>query len=121
MSLVSEGNDLLAELDITILRPAIPGALINHGGDLDNRLKTLLDALRIPDSGELSSDWTPHEDEVPFHCLLSDDKLVTSIAIRSDRLLEPASGAHPEQEVLAIVHVKTAAIWLSTGNSMLVG
>ncbi|HZM57458.1 MAG TPA: hypothetical protein VFC03_20785 [Acidimicrobiales bacterium] len=38
---------LLAELDILMLRPEVPGRIINHG-DIDNRLKTLFDALRAP-------------------------------------------------------------------------
>ncbi|MGB7961874.1 MAG: hypothetical protein WCF12_02790, partial [Propionicimonas sp.] len=37
----------LAELDVLMLRPGPPGKLI-HDGDLDNRLKTLLDCLRRP-------------------------------------------------------------------------
>src|SRR5579872_7381145 len=44
-ALVGPQTDLLAELDILFLRPAPPGALIGHGGDLDNRVKTLIDAL----------------------------------------------------------------------------
>jgi hypothetical protein len=40
---VSERLYCTAELDITLLRPEPPGALLAQGGDIDNRLKTLLD------------------------------------------------------------------------------
>ena len=46
--LVSKRIHMLAELGLTILRPGPPGDLVNHGGDIDNRVKTLLDALRVP-------------------------------------------------------------------------
>jgi hypothetical protein len=45
--LVTKRTDLLGELDIT-LRQQAKGQLISEGGDIDNRLKTLFDALRVP-------------------------------------------------------------------------
>jgi hypothetical protein len=51
--LASDRNHLYARLDILLFGPAPPGHLINHGGDLDNRLKTFLHALRAPDVSEL--------------------------------------------------------------------
>src|SRR6266851_4870380 len=44
--LVTEELNLICGLDILFLRPSAPGQLVS-GGDLDNRLKTLFDALRI--------------------------------------------------------------------------
>jgi len=47
----------------------IPCDLILQGGNIDNRIKTLLDALRIPnDCNEIDS--APEEGEDPFFCLL---------------------------------------------------
>jgi hypothetical protein len=37
-----------AELDVLLLAANLPGALIRRGGDIDNRLKTLFDALSVP-------------------------------------------------------------------------
>src|SRR5258708_32431562 len=52
--LTHKSNGLVCELDILFLRPGPPSAIIKHGGDIDNRLKTLLDSLRIPeDAGEM--------------------------------------------------------------------
>jgi hypothetical protein len=43
---------LVAELHITMLLPGPPGQIIRRGGDIDNRLKTLLDALTVPDQNQ---------------------------------------------------------------------
>jgi hypothetical protein len=76
--LVSSQLAIVAELNITFLRPEAPGALITQGGDIDNRIKTLLDALRIPKvMSELPPNDAPQMDENPFFCLLEDDNLVT--------------------------------------------
>jgi hypothetical protein len=61
-------------------------------GDIDNRLKTLLDELRIPEAGENYSARQPAADEDPFFCLLEDDKLITRIAVETDDLLQPLKG-----------------------------
>jgi hypothetical protein len=47
--LVTERLLLLCRLDVLFLRPDPPGSLIKSG-DIDNRLKTLFDALRMPEN-----------------------------------------------------------------------
>ena len=47
VNLVSSQIGLIAELDIIFMRPEEPGKMINSG-DIDNRIKTLFDALRYP-------------------------------------------------------------------------
>jgi len=87
--LVTERLLLHCELDILFLRPSPPGAIIATGGDIDNRLKTLFDGLRRPlDAGEVPN-CIPIQDD-PLHCLLSDDALISKIAVTTDQLLEPA-------------------------------
>jgi hypothetical protein len=83
--LVTQQLRLICELDILLLRPQRPGKVIS-AGDLDNRLKTLLDALRIPKEDEGYSKRKP--DAVPFHCLLADDRIITKISIQTDQMLE---------------------------------
>ena len=46
--LINEQLNLIAELKITLLRPEPPGSIITQAGDIDNRLKTLFDALEVP-------------------------------------------------------------------------
>ena len=50
---------LTCGLKILFLRKEGPGKLILQGGDIDNRLKTLLDALKMPsDLSEIVKDAT---------------------------------------------------------------
>lgn len=89
--LVSWSLKLIAELHVMLLRPQEPGAILRHAGDIDNRIKTLLDALRMPrEAGELPAGAVPRADEDPFHCLLEDDALVTALSISTVRLLRHA-------------------------------
>lgn len=101
-SIVNEKNHLIAELDILVLNPETPGSVITSGGDIDNRMKTLLDALSIPQSNQIPDNDEPLADEQQFHCLLEDDHLVTSLKITVDHLL----GRTESNDVLVIVSVE---------------
>lgn len=94
--LVTAARNEIAELKITMLRPGQgPGYIIGQGGDIDNRLKTLFDSLKIPDSNQIPPEYQPVDDENPFFCLLEDDILITDLLISTDRLLEPCkSNSH---------------------------
>ena len=60
---------------------------MNQAGDIDNRIKVLFDALRVPlNDNEIPSTVTPDFGEDPFYCLLEDDKLITSFRLESDQL-----------------------------------
>jgi hypothetical protein len=103
--LVAEHVGLVAELEVLLLWPAPPGSIITAGGDIDNRLKTLLDALKAPrEPKDLPEVARPGPGETPFFCLLDDDKLVTRLNVETDRLLEPGI---PNSLVVAIVRVET--------------
>lgn len=88
------------------------GQLVNHGGDLDNRIKTLLDALRKPSQTELPADDLPTPHELPFYCLLQDDALITTLSVTTDRLLAPA----PPNDVELIILVDAHATRKSMSN-----
>jgi len=106
----------IAELDIVMLRPGPPGQILRGGADIDNRLKTLLDALKVPEANALPDGIAPGPEEDPFFCLLEDDKLVTSIRVETDRLLDP--GNENENEVLLLMRVTTKyteATWANIG------
>lgn len=86
--LVCNQLGLVAEIKLFLLWPAPPGAIFTQGGDIDNRLKTLLDALKVPhEDTALPEEEKPEKDEVPFFCLLEDDKLITKISVETNRLL----------------------------------
>src|SRR6478672_8601158 len=85
LPLVRSALNLTCTLDILFLRKDSPGAGVTRGGDIDNRIKTLFDGLRVPHAGEIAAEGTIAP--VPFHCLLEDDHLVTALTVRTDRLL----------------------------------
>jgi len=101
-----------AELSVTMLRLGPPGAIISQGGDIDNRLKTLLDSLKIPENNALPSGVLPSGDEDPFYCLLEDDRLVTKLSVSTDRLLDAKSLS----EVLLLIHVTTKHVEMIFAN-----
>jgi hypothetical protein len=87
--LVTTRWHLVTELDVLFLRPQPPGSLIVHGGDIDTRMKTLLDALQMPHPNQVSNEDRPAEAERPFFCLLENDALVTKLSVTTDQLLMP--------------------------------
>jgi hypothetical protein len=102
-AVVNSNNHLVAELDILMLRPEEPGSVVTQGGDIDNRLKTLLDALTIPKPDQVVSDKVCI-DRIN-HCLLEDDNLVTGLNVKVDRLL----GSNDPSEVILIIAISVTA------------
>jgi hypothetical protein len=104
--LVNAEMNVVAEVSITLLRPEPPGGVITQGGDMDNRLKTLFDALTMPrHSNQLKPGMVPTAGEEPFFfCLLEDDNLLTTVAVRTEQLLEPDIDP---SEVDITIHIRT--------------
>ena len=114
--LVTQTARLFAELDIVLLRPEPPGKLLTQGGDIDNRLKTLFDALTIPpQENSLPAKASPEPDETPFFCVLEDDSLVTSVAIRATQLLEPNID---KSEIILMIGVRVGRTITTFGNAI---
>lgn len=114
--LVSTKLHLIAKLEIIFLRPEAPGNLVTQGGDIDNRLKTLFDSLRMPRVvGELPANDTPQQNEDPFFCLLEDDALITEISVKTDMLLDPV--AHKSSTEL-LIRVETGSVEPGWGTNM---
>jgi hypothetical protein len=108
--------DLACSLDILFLRRDDPGNLIKSGGDIDNRIKVLLDALRVPQDAEEVSGFTPTADQIPLYCLLEDDRLVTGINITTDRLLTAVPEGGHENDVHLIIKVQTQLLRVTIAN-----
>lgn len=112
--LVTEKLNLIAELKITLLRPEAPGSIITQAGDIDNRLKTLFDALKVPsEPTAIPSGDQPVAGEDPFFCLLEDDNLITKVGVETDRLLDECKST---SEVVLLVHVTTKTTRMSWAN-----
>jgi hypothetical protein len=105
--LVCEDFSLQCSLDILFLRRDIPGSAI-QAGDIDNRVKTLIDSLRKPKgANELRGNETPQTGEDPFFCLLEDDKLISKFSVETDTLLdEISSGEADKRKANVIVTVE---------------
>lgn len=115
-ALVREKLDLVCDLDILFLRRDKPGHLITSGGDLDNRIKVLFDALKIPqDDGEPAWGTESGEREVLF-CLTEDDALITGFRVTTDRLLEPPMAESEKNNVRLIVNVEVKATKMTPEN-----
>jgi hypothetical protein len=84
--LVTEEFCVRCVLDILFLRPEEPGLLI-RSGDIDGRIKTVFDALRMPKNLDEAGGSGPQVGEDPFYCLLEDDKLISEIRVTTDHLL----------------------------------
>jgi hypothetical protein len=90
--LVLRDNALSCELNVKFLRRGRPGD-VSKGGDLDNRLKTLLDGLQIPHRENQLGGDTPATEKERLYCLLEDDSLITRIAVDADELLSDEPNA----------------------------
>ncbi len=81
--IITPNLQLLAELDIQLLHPEIVGVARS---DIDNRIKTLLDALRCPQNDHEVGENTP-KGNGPIYTLLDDDHLVTKLSVNTSHLL----------------------------------
>lgn len=118
--LVSKRIDLVCSLNILFLRRENPGELLRgQSGDIDNRIKTLFDALKMPENYDQVK-AEPEADEKPFFCLLEDDSLVTELSVTTDRLLRPQRPDEHKNEVVLIIQVKVSASQLSYQNLTLI-
>ena len=105
--LVNNHMKLSCGLDVLFLRRDMPGVpLIHSGGDIDNRLKVLFDALRVPANCDEVSGAVKESGEDPyFFCLLEDDALITGVSVTTDTLLTPYV-AGQENDVHLVINVK---------------
>jgi hypothetical protein len=96
LPLVTSQRSLHCHLTILFLRPGSPGKLICDGGDIDNRLKTLFDALRAPKSSELPCTNPPGGGVICV--LLEEDSLITGFDVETDQLLGGEAGGGPAKD-----------------------
>lgn len=106
LPLVRETYLLTCALKIIFLRKEPPGR-VYQGGDLDNRLKTLLDALSVPahDEQVVTSDT----DAPPvIYTLMQDDSAITRIDVDTHRLLSRPDGNKHDVRLVIEVDVRVA-------------
>jgi hypothetical protein len=101
--LVRDTLALQCGLKILFLRKEEPGNLIYQGGDVDNRMKTLLDALSMPNADQLIND--PAADE-PLYCLLENDRMISGCSIETQRLLSRPNASKHDVRLIIEVDVR---------------
>jgi hypothetical protein len=107
---------VLCSINILFLRPDVPGAIL-QSGDIDNRLKTIFDALRLPrDKNELGGFDTPADGEDPFFCLLEDDSLISHVSVETDTLLQPTGDEWEVNDARLVVTVGLRPYRVTFGN-----
>lgn len=114
--IATNDSGLICELDILMLRAGEPSKVIH---DIDNRLKTIFDALRKPSEQELGPKegrLTPQDGEEPFCVLMDDDKLITRVSVTSDMLLEPVKDVPKEESVRLFIGVTIKPYAVSIDN-----
>ena len=100
--LVRKSFALTCGLKVLFLRKEDPGR-VYQGGDMDNRLKTLFDALSIPNDQQLVDDPTL---ENPIYCLLEDDALISGCEIETRRLLSRPNASPHEVHLVIEVDIR---------------
>jgi len=113
--LVSSEYAAVADINLFMLRAGATGEILK-GGDIDNRLKTLFDALSIPSQDNQLPSQAPGDDQVPFYCLLEDDRLVSSVRVETAPLLrkdiEPLDVVLFIQVTVKTTHVTRSNMWI---------
>jgi len=104
--LITETIAVRCAIDILFLRPEEPGRIL-QSGDLDNRIKTLFDGLRIPANLDECGAVPPSGEFDPMYCLLEDDQLISEVRVVTDKLLMlPKTNVISKHDVFLVLHVK---------------
>lgn len=119
--LVREDISLVCSLRVLCLRRDHAGAVL-PARDIDNRIKTLIDALSAPrekQGAPLGLDGKPlppQDGEDPFYVLLDDDKQVNHLEVEADTLHAPPVAGEDESYVRLIIGVETRAVQVDMFN-----
>jgi len=108
--LVPKGEGVAVSLNIVVLRREDPYRIFEDTGDIDNRIKTLLDGLRMPRQLTELDGATPQAGEDPFFVLMEDDGSIFEMNVTTDRLFVPPDPNEPHRDVVALIQVTTKAV-----------
>jgi hypothetical protein len=116
LPLVRNSFALMCSLTILFLRQE-PVGRVSQGGDLDGRIKALIDALKIPDLDQIPPEKKNSQETI--YCLLEDDALVTGIDIQTRQLLSRPGTT--EKEVRLVIDVDVRVVDTRVYNTLFLG
>jgi hypothetical protein len=102
--LINRSWGLVCQIDITWLRREAPGRII-ESGDIDGRLKILLDGMRMPHRESEMYGRKPREEGERCYCLLEDDVLISKLSVATAQLLAPLESGDKKNDFELIVGV----------------
>ncbi len=91
---------------IRMHRPKEHGGILYEGGDMDNGLKVIFDALSMPQHQEQVVETRNSKESKTFHCLLESDELITKLSVETFRLLSPGECGDNYVEMDIDVHIE---------------
>ncbi|MEP7308024.1 MAG: hypothetical protein ABJA98_21175 [Acidobacteriota bacterium] len=102
----------IVSLDFLILRPTAGRGVFDGRGDLDGRIKSIIDVLRKPSQpDEVKS--SPAEGEDPFFVVLEDDSQIYEFSVSTDTLWRrdpDVANANGINELFAVINVKAKSV-----------
>lgn len=119
--LIWKDADLACSLRILCLRRDTSDALL-PARDIDNRIKTLIDALALPPHTKPPIDkngdpMVPGTGEDPFFVLLDDDRQITHLEVETDTALAPdPANADNEAFVRLVITVEVRTVQTTMFN-----
>ena len=92
--LVTDTLSLRTKIEISLLRSDHPHLNLwsYDGGDVDNRVKTIIDALRVPSANDGYACLVPGPGETPLYVLIEKDELFDAVCAETDHLLVVPDG-----------------------------
>lgn len=105
LPLVRPDLETVCDLKIKMLVNHEVGSVVTQAGDLDNRIKTLLDALRMPKDNEFGGNCPVCD---PCPCLLHDDAMVVDLCVSQERWYSRVPQTEKDVQLHLEVSVKTA-------------
>ncbi len=114
--LVTKTLSLWCGINVLFLRPG-PSGEAYKAGDIDTRIKTILDALKVPSADDLRNRAGPTQYEDPFYCLLDDDGFIARLTIETDMLLEHIGGDPPsDHDARLVITVRLRPATITAAN-----
>lgn len=109
--LASSALSCLVDVECLLLTAEPDGAIVNVSGDIDNRIKTLIDALRVPTPDEVTR-VPPTSLPDPCYCLMDDDKILRRLSVTADRLLAATS----DVDAIVVAEIAIRSTNRASGN-----